>query len=905
MKQFNYRVLIPLFLVIACGYCFAQNSPDAVFKSKIVPPSPEAASLGKYGQYPVTLNNGLVNISLPIYDITAGQLHLPISLSYHAAGVRAYDVSSCVGLGWTLNAGGAITRSILGFPDESTIGMLNNPFPDPTDAGETFQCFIGNVANSAGQIMGLDSQADLFSYSLNGSGGKFVFKSMPSTGMPWQILTTPATPVKITGDFTQFTIVDLDGTTYIFGQPERSVVQTDMGSLSDGPTAWYVTSIISTNKADTINFSYTTVSQIVSVQANNSLSVREDSYSSLVSTVALSQSSTVTTHYSVNIQQITYRGGKVLFEYATDRVDVPNGKRLTDIRIFNNVGGQYSEMKRFNFSQSYFIATSATEISQTDFLHVITPGARNNRLRLDSFYEQGYDGATISNPPYQFSYDPGQGFAVYGSTAQDFMGYYNGAIGNLNLLYYGLGNTNFGPTFSTQFGANRLVNPAYMKAGSLTKITYPTGGYTSFEMEPNQINYTKTTSVPNSVYYNYQLTSMVPSVYQGYQVSFTLTPAMTNNNDSIQTQFDVNVINDKQGQPTISTSIGVFDVTSQTYATVVNQYGIPVGTAVVGITSLTTEIIQSYYVILLKGHTYTLSYGSGFPNTTNEIHTMVSWYAPTGSYSTINTNETDYTGGLRIKSITNFDGINPVTKKGYVYTKWYYNSNLFNGDIPMLLDKFKSSCIRMWSPGSGVAYQRITYDAYGENVTFQIASSASLTASYEEVEEYDLDQSGNSLGKTVYTFNKRVDYISRLWPAFRSDEEWKRGQVSDVRVYRSSPISGQYILVKETSNIYNDSLSYSSKNFVSRLSNSVDVPGTSGLYDMVPYKECSGVNSYNVYDWAELDQEVYVSNLASTTTTTYDENGLTPQTTVAQYFYDNAKHGQLTRTLKDGSDSKT
>jgi len=52
------------------------------------------------------------------------------NISYHAS-IRVDDVASTVGLGWTLNAGGSVTRQICGAAD-MTDGSLNNDFYDCT-----------------------------------------------------------------------------------------------------------------------------------------------------------------------------------------------------------------------------------------------------------------------------------------------------------------------------------------------------------------------------------------------------------------------------------------------------------------------------------------------------------------------------------------------------------------------------------------------------------------------------------------------------------------------------------------------------------------------------------------------------------------------------------------------------
>ena len=38
----------------------------------VIPPSPTGAVLGKYGDVPVSLYTGIPDISIPVYEITAG-----------------------------------------------------------------------------------------------------------------------------------------------------------------------------------------------------------------------------------------------------------------------------------------------------------------------------------------------------------------------------------------------------------------------------------------------------------------------------------------------------------------------------------------------------------------------------------------------------------------------------------------------------------------------------------------------------------------------------------------------------------------------------------------------------------------------------------------------------------------
>jgi hypothetical protein len=63
----------------------------------VVMPAPNAAALGKYSDIPVSYSTGVPNISIPIYTVQDGSVSLPISLNYHASGIKV--VSLPVGLG--------------------------------------------------------------------------------------------------------------------------------------------------------------------------------------------------------------------------------------------------------------------------------------------------------------------------------------------------------------------------------------------------------------------------------------------------------------------------------------------------------------------------------------------------------------------------------------------------------------------------------------------------------------------------------------------------------------------------------------------------------------------------------------------------------------------------------------
>lgn len=101
-----------IYLFFLSVYTQNINLPSSVH-------SPNAESLGKYGDVPVSFFNGTPNISIPLYSLNERNIPLNISLNYDASGVRVNSMPSWVGQNWSLNAGGVITRTVKsGSPDE-------------------------------------------------------------------------------------------------------------------------------------------------------------------------------------------------------------------------------------------------------------------------------------------------------------------------------------------------------------------------------------------------------------------------------------------------------------------------------------------------------------------------------------------------------------------------------------------------------------------------------------------------------------------------------------------------------------------------------------------------------------------------------------------------------------------
>ncbi len=83
--------------------------------------TPDVSAFQKYNLTDINLYNGKIDLSIPIYEINTGGIKVPISITYNSGGIKVDQISSNVGMGWNLNAGGSIIRNIKDLPDHGVI----------------------------------------------------------------------------------------------------------------------------------------------------------------------------------------------------------------------------------------------------------------------------------------------------------------------------------------------------------------------------------------------------------------------------------------------------------------------------------------------------------------------------------------------------------------------------------------------------------------------------------------------------------------------------------------------------------------------------------------------------------------------------------------------------------------
>lgn len=524
--------LLFIISLIACTCMHAQ-----VRWSKDLFPSPMAASLMQYIDMPVSHYTGVPNISIPLYTIEVSGYELPISLSYHASGIKVAQEASLVGLGWALNAGGVVTRTVRCKDDfDSSSGYLYDNLIVPGNPGESAYSDYVGIHLPGGEVMIADGEPDLFYYNFAGFQGQFIFNKKrvnnkviceafslnPQDNL--QIKLIPSSPNGYPG----FRLIDTNGVEYTFSTVELKKSYSDgdvttelscpitIGADDPDPeyndweeeyiSSWYLTSIKLPNN-DTIAFSYEYNEKayngptFYTYEANTFL--YQDGSDELgphnVSTTFSNKEAEV---LSPVLSTISWPLGSMQFE-TNDRIDIRSwgfvNNKAPQKLDYILVSPRYSNTSlQVYFSTSYFGADVARD---KNYLY--------KRLRLDGV--SILESETGESQNYTFGYDERYNLPAKNG-ATDLWGYYITKSRSSNGHLCTGKNDNNPPgisaftvpkdftTYSNKldrevvilsqgryfFGEDRSCDPERVSTYTLNRITYPTGGNRKLYYEPNQ-----------------------------------------------------------------------------------------------------------------------------------------------------------------------------------------------------------------------------------------------------------------------------------------------------------------------------------------------------------------------------------------------------------------------------------
>ncbi len=304
----------------------------------------------------VNIQTGAAEQSFPLinYADSKSGLTLGISANYSSGnGLIVNSLASNLGTGWTLDAGGMITRIQKGQPDDQPEYNNGHMYGDEAlkryAAGYLYNSGIGqgcpknsevypvfkdeNIVYKTKNSVAADLQQDVFVFSMNGRGGSFII------GKDWKPTTIGDSRVKITIDppkdmtnqgirttIDRFTITTEDGIKYTFGEKALSQICRYKYSKFEAGKWKVENGKRPSDKAKAINLFY--------------------GYK-IDPTVPDERPYTISSWYLSEIEN-TNNGEKILFEYDDVTHDIISSKYISHSKDLNGLAFQYRDVDDAN-----------------------------------------------------------------------------------------------------------------------------------------------------------------------------------------------------------------------------------------------------------------------------------------------------------------------------------------------------------------------------------------------------------------------------------------------------------------------------------------------------------------------------------------------------------------------------
>ena len=905
-------LLVALAFASAALAAAGQTAPTrSTFAPLVSTPSPEAAALEKYARTPVSGYTGIPSIGVELYKIQERDLTLPISLSYHAGGFRVAEEASWVGLGWTLSAGGTISRTIRDLDDFA--GWLQPdrpPLLDPVCTVPNYQpaIFSGpdnafcdgdgyagafayqSLTSASGyakssptappvlytgydwQQYDLDWEPDNFTYSFPGHAGQFVFDEHNAVAFVQKEKLLLEYAVADRGNTVTWKATTADGFQYFFEAAGRSYAN---GPTTPGShiTEWYLTKMRSPLGEEATFLYEDGAREVFSQPSLSQVETKRRQGPVIEGDEDLGNTSYSSSHFDLKyLARINFSSGYVVFERApAPRLDLEGAEALRAVKVYATGG---TLLKTITLGTSYF--DTPPGLSPNTY----TPSTQPNpyafkRLRLDQVQEQGAAGA--AKPPTVFAYNA-TALPAKTSYDVDYWGYYNGAKNNTSLIpayagsVYGFGDYGVFP------GANREPDAAGMRAAILQQITYPTGGTTTFSFEPNRYSNltdeeryppttTRVVSVMRDDYYPY---------YNSPPQTFTLTNQRPAYSSDGATQVRVNVLfvdnipGDWNGKSLTSITLTGPNGYTRTWGfSNADQYD----------ASVTRRQVDEY--VSLPPGTYQLT--ASTPGNSLQNYNTQSGQAQINLQGALSWPQyqevtSKMAGGLRVAKIVDGDGLDAARNQTRLY-------------------EYPASGVLLTHPRFVRSVK--TFSGYGySNTRFQLCSfsNASLSSGAQ----------GSIVG-----YGKVITYTDGAQQNGKVEQTYHNEAEREPTYFERSPS------VPTRRNVLNGYLqqedTYASENAAFRLVKSVAT-----AYDFVQTKDVSAIFRGSVHQNLGLGdapapyQEMYYYPIATgwvrlntSTTTEYGPAGALTQATTYRYDERAVGHQQVTTQQTQRSDGST
>lgn len=448
------------------------GSQDDFAPPTVTPVAPESGSIQQYGNIPVNMSAGQMSFQAPIFDINIrGGYSWPVHLNYRYGGLVLEGKPSMAGLGWLLSGGGVVNREVRGLPDNNPYGIngvQNGDLVTPVvnGTGLTYAEANGVVSGQA------DSERDAYNVSVGGVS--FAFKidasnnpvylskhnhkvSFPSPTPTWINNVRPGmTGPNYYGDeIREFTVTDDRGIVYLFDLVEISEpkglepVYSESGVFGYF-SSWNLTKVtFPNNQQITFSYDYNTFHNW-DYSAGGYKNVgapfvtQPGSCSQLQTSTGYSDSAQYTVMERSLLNGITFPTGSIEFSMAN-----------------NTARNVYTQILVKDGNGQVIYDYDLTHSGNRDALMEVTKDG-------EFYYEFEY--FNLPNMPQFVDTANNRPFA------QDYWGFYN-ARGNSYML-------NIPQTSTT---ADKRPNAFGAMIGAMTRVKYPTGGYTDIKYQQNEV----------------------------------------------------------------------------------------------------------------------------------------------------------------------------------------------------------------------------------------------------------------------------------------------------------------------------------------------------------------------------------------------------------------------------------
>jgi YD repeat-containing protein len=858
---------------------FSQGDGPVFDKmTDVLLPAPNATAIIRYGDASLNKNTGTATLSVPLFSLKGTKLGASVSLGYSSGGIRVDEISSRVGMGWALNAGGVITRTVRGLPDNTSTRQSPNYTVGLNYQTWNFMYRIAETANN--NSGGYDPEPDLFNYSFDGNGGSFVLDNAMNP------LLIAQNGIKIEKDFTygapwNFKVTTTEGIIYFFGG--SSATESTKRTTSCGKTfgtytanSWYLKQIKHPN-GEVINFSYSPIEYEYDNGVSQMMyfSVGSD-YSCTQPPLATSTCTNITKTDGVLLDSIIAPGtGFITFGYTT-RLDC-NDKLLSSVTYKDSAANTIGS----------FDLAHTTYTSSATYDNEYRSG-NNKTPYLTGLTEKPSSGSLTKQ--HYFSYINPEGRPSRLSFSQDHWGYFNGKV-NTTLVPNIVKTTPWAEFMFPDATGNREPDGGFAQKGLLQKVVYPTGGTSTFFYEPNSYD-------EGSDYFTTLHTLSCDVTGSGdWDMESREKTFFTNPVTSVLTKLHIecraNDSIDFTHSHHVKGSVEIVDpVTS---AVIFSKEVLPgySGDDMVG-------LLLGNYKIVIK------SYGS-------LVTTMASLTFIGDSHEPAVTEK--ITGGVRVaKIVTANPSEQPMVKK-YFYgpVDDLHHSSLFYAETPRYWGEMRQGTPCPAGPGGIVTfiYETLTSSSLVNLGIFNSTQVSYATVTESEGEDFE----GGGIESKFYT---AIDVKGQDWwnsaiigsTLSNFSSAWNAKPSSETVIKKMS--NGDLTPIKRTVYTYvNDTASqqiiYGYP--VSRSFSESSTPDTT--CDITIHPEYFGscysflvmiLSKYNMMRYHIISSRI---NPETTTETLWDENGANPVTTVTNSFYESAQHYQLTKSEVANSKGQT